>query len=31
MTTTYTVGCGAISRNHLEAFGALDNVRIVRV
>jgi predicted dehydrogenase len=25
------VGCGAISRNHLEAFGALDNVRIVGV
>lgn len=24
-------GCGAISRNHLEAFGALDNVRIVGV
>ncbi|QCO99902.1 Gfo/Idh/MocA family oxidoreductase [Arthrobacter sp. 24S4-2] len=25
------VGCGAISRNHLEAFGTLDNVRIVGV
>lgn len=24
-------GCGAISRNHLEAFGALENVRIVGV
>lgn len=24
-------GCGAISRNHLEAFSALDNVRIVGV
>jgi predicted dehydrogenase len=25
------VGCGAISRNHLEAFGALDNVQVVGV